>query len=79
MATTIIPLRLIEASGNILWNNRTPQSIRFCRPLKLEYTKETKEIILKEKENIEEEINSLSAFEVSLGEKKLCALHLSCI
>lgn len=70
MATTIIPLRLIEASGNILWNNRTPQSIRFCRPLKLEYTKETKEIILKEKENIEEEINSLSAFEVSLGGKK---------
>lgn len=69
MATTIIPLRLIEASGNILWNNRTPQSIRFCRPLKLEYTKETKEIILKEKENIEEEINSLSAFEVSLGGK----------
>lgn len=79
LATTIIPLRLIEASGNILWNNRTPQSIRFCRPLKLEYTKETKEIILKEKENIEEEINSLSAFEVSLGGKKLCALHLSCI
>lgn len=70
MATTIIPLRLIEASGNILWNNRTPQSIRFCRPLKLEYTKETKEIILKEKENIEEEINSLSTFEIRFGEKK---------
>lgn len=32
-ATTLIPLRLISPSGTILWNNRTPQSVRFCRPI----------------------------------------------
>lgn len=51
-ATTIIPLSLTEQSGNILWNNRTPQFFRFCRPLKLEYTKETKDVILKKTNKI---------------------------
>jgi len=29
-ATAETPLRMIDSSGNILWNNRFPQSIRFC-------------------------------------------------
>ena len=41
-ATTAIPLRLVANNNFILWNNQAPQSIRFCRPLKLEYMKETK-------------------------------------
>lgn len=41
-ATTVTPLRLIDASKNIIWNNRTPQSIRFCRPLKLEFVKKAR-------------------------------------
>ena len=46
---TVIPLRLVSNSNLILWNNQAPQSIRFNRPLKLEYIKETKEHVLKEK------------------------------
>lgn len=47
-ATTVTPSRLVDASHNIIWNNRTPQSIRFCRPLKLEFFKETRDAILRE-------------------------------
>lgn len=49
--TSIIPLKLISFSNQIIWLNRTPQSIRFCRPIKIEYVKETKEHILAEKKN----------------------------
>lgn len=74
LATTIIPLRLLESYGNILWNYCTPQSTRFCRPLKLEYIKENREKILKEKQNIEEEINALNTLVVNIGDKRM--LHV---
>ncbi|KAF2878668.1 hypothetical protein ILUMI_27505 [Ignelater luminosus] len=57
-ATTTIPLRLISLSGNILWNNQTPQSVRFC-----DYAKETKNHVLKEKKSIDEEISKLKDVE----------------
>ena len=34
-ATTIVPMQLVSPEGYSLWNNRTPQSVRFCRPLHL--------------------------------------------
>ena len=62
----MIPLRLVANNNLILWNNQAPQSIRFCRPLKLEYMKETKEHILKEKNEIDQQIEKLSDFEIEL-------------
>ena len=54
---TVVPLRLNSEDNNILWNNRTPQSVRFSRPLKVEYIKESTEHILKEKQDIDGQIN----------------------
>lgn len=39
IATTTIPLRLVAQHGELYWCNRTPQSIRFCSPMSLEYKK----------------------------------------
>lgn len=39
--------------------NRSPQSIRFCRPLKIEFIKETRELILAEKENLDTQTRNL--------------------
>jgi len=75
-ATTLIPLRLIDAFGNILWNNRTPPSIRFCRLLKLEFIKGTKANILEEEESIRKEIDSLEAFHVKIDENK--SVEINC-
>ena len=55
---TVVPLRLNSEDNNILWNNRTPQSVRFSRALKVEYIKESTEHILKEKQDIDGQINS---------------------
>lgn len=38
-ATTCIPLRLITSTGIILSNNPTTQSVRFCRPISLQWIK----------------------------------------
>lgn len=45
-ATTLIPLQLISENGIIFWYNHASQSPRFCRPIKLEFVKETDEVIL---------------------------------
>lgn len=66
-ATTVMPLRLIDSSNNILWNNRTPQSIRFCRPLKLEFLKETNDVIIRENLHIQEQIKNLIPSKVILN------------
>ena len=50
-ATTIIPQKLMDHIGNVFWMNRTPQSIRFCRAVKLVFIKEKKEHILAQKKN----------------------------
>lgn len=69
-ATTVTPLRLIYASKNVLWNNRTPQSIRFCRPLKLEFVKETKECILKENEFLKKTDIQFETLQNYVGKRK---------
>lgn len=54
IATTTIPLHLVAKHGAIYWCNRTPQSIRFCSPIILEYKKETPENIRATNEKMKE-------------------------
>jgi len=42
--TTLIPLKLVDSIGRVIWMNRSPQSFRFGRPLKIEFIKEHKVI-----------------------------------
>lgn len=83
-ATTIVPLRLVTSDTNtILWNNVTPQSIRFCRPLKLQYIKESKALILEEKSNLDEEIRNLQHLNLHVTDDKILRvkfnLHMTLI
>lgn len=64
-AATLIPLRLIQKS-KILWVNATPASVRFCRPIRLLYAKETKELTLRLKKELEDEIEALRPVEITL-------------
>lgn len=61
-AKTIILLKLMDHIGNVFWINRTFQSIRFCRPVKLEFVTETKDHILAEKNNLDNQIIGLSSY-----------------
>lgn len=70
LATTVIPLRLVDASGRPIWCNRSPQSTRFCRPLKLEFIKESKEVILKENNDLSKQIEELENLTIQIEESK---------
>lgn len=74
--TTLIPLRLSSSTGIIFWNNRMTQSARFCRPLKLEYVKECSNVIMRQKQLIEDQINQLKIFEISLNDYRI-RVHFS--
>lgn len=65
-ATSLIPLRLLNKNNDILWNNKTSQSSRFCRPVKLQTVKETESVILEEKRNMEEQISKLEILEIEI-------------
>lgn len=60
--TTLIPLKLIDAMNRVIWINRTPQSVRFCRPLKIEIAKESTSHVLAEKNNLDLQIQKLLPF-----------------
>src|ERR1700679_1407860 len=61
-ATTLIPLVLRRkgALGPELWRNPASQSTRYCRPIQLEFVKETTQHTLLQKDRIESQINELT-------------------
>ncbi|XP_032308872.1 uncharacterized protein LOC116656398 [Drosophila ananassae] len=60
--TSIIPIKMIDQKQRVIWLNKSPQSIRFCRPLKIAYLKETTSLILEEKENLDNQIKNLDLY-----------------
>ncbi|XP_011872388.1 PREDICTED: uncharacterized protein LOC105564550 [Vollenhovia emeryi] len=81
-ATTLIPLRLSTENGLIIWNNNSSQSERFCRPIELRYIKESKNVILQQKEIFENEIKQLQTLKIVLDDRSIFvhfALHLTLI
>lgn len=67
--TWLVPLQLqtISKEGHliILWKNPRPSSVRFCRPIRLQFLKETKEAIKIEREYIETQISQLTLLTVT--------------
>lgn len=62
IATTFVPLKIKEFGGknHTIWLNPAPQSFRSCRPIHIQYRKESRELIIAEKEYIEEQIRNLT-------------------
>lgn len=63
-ATTFVPLRILADNRFVAWLNPTPQSYRFCRPLHIQYRKETNELILSEKAWVEDQIKNLTPISI---------------
>lgn len=58
-ASTFILIGVMTKDKTRLWINPTPQSIRFCRPLRIAIEKETRETILAERDRLESEVEDL--------------------
>ena len=48
LSTTLVPLQLSSGS-TVLWRNPTPSSVRYCRPIHLQYKKEDTDLSISEK------------------------------
>lgn len=48
-------LAMASTTGKNMWINQTPQSVRFCRPIRVCYEKETEESFMREYERLEKE------------------------
>ncbi|XP_046384825.1 uncharacterized protein LOC124155152 [Ischnura elegans] len=59
-ATSLVPLQLLDsASGEYIWSNPHPSSARFCRPIRIQWVQETKEISKAEENYVRDQINNL--------------------
>ena len=56
---SMVPLQLRTNRGDVVWSNATPSSTRFCRPVSLQFAKETKALTESEMRRTESEILKL--------------------
>lgn len=56
---SFMPLKMISEDNDILWINERPLSIRYCRPIKFEFIKETPSKTLQKYNFYTEEIRKL--------------------
>lgn len=57
-STTLVPLQM-KSRNDILWHNPVPSSTRFCRPIHLQFQKETKQLCQEEETSVKQEIGQL--------------------
>lgn len=66
--TSMVPICLMdELTNEIIWQNPTCSSVRYCRPIRLQYVKESKEVSQFEEKYMGEQISNLSLFQTEFG------------
>lgn len=76
-AVTMTPL-LLESSDFKIWENSSPSSVRYCRPLSLEFVKESKELNVKTQKDLQQ-IRELEAFIILIPDGKLLSIDYKLI
>ncbi|XP_050298635.1 uncharacterized protein LOC126737681 [Anthonomus grandis grandis] len=70
--SSLIPLRLIcSLNGKILWQNPTPSSPRYCRPIRLRFIKETADVTREEISYIKDASKNLNKTKVQMKENTM--------
>lgn len=78
LTTSIVPLRLQvdhELNKKILWQNPRTSSTRFCRPVRIQFTKETNDVIKAEFSDIENQIDQLSTTKINANNNEYIIHH----
>lgn len=73
-----VPLRLVCGKENekILWENPTPSSPRYCRPIRFRFVKESTDVIEEEINHINNSVKSLVETRVDINGKLFLVTHL---
>lgn len=74
--SSLVPLHPVCKSNNkIIWHNQSPSSPRFCRPMRIRFIHETKDITYEEINYHKEQINNLSASKTTIGTEEVIVAH----
>ena len=61
--SSVVPLELSRAdTKEIIWTNPRPSSVRLCRPIRIQFIKETSEISKNEEEDLKNQIDKLRPY-----------------
>lgn len=79
ICTSMVPLKLIDqVTQAVVWENKFPNSSRWCRPIRIQFGKESKELVLNETKRLKEQINNLEMCHV--GHHKInCDMKLTMV
>lgn len=72
--TCVVPLRL-SSSSRVVWQNPRPGSTRYCRPLKIEFVKESTQMSIAEKNRVENEVKNLRKTTMLIEEREVQVNH----
>lgn len=76
LISSLVPLKLVEkGTKELIWQNPTPSSVRFCRPILIEFSKETVENTRRVIHEVEEQIHSLKPSAISREGKEISVTH----
>lgn len=60
VCSSLVPLQLVNPeTGYVLWTNSRPSSTRLCRPIKIEFVRETSEFCKQEERSLGDQIGGL--------------------
>lgn len=78
-ASVAVILAITDAqTRKVLWLNPSPQSVRFCRPLRLAYEKETLTALTTERDRLREEVETLQPHTFTIKNGKEFTIVFDC-
>ena len=64
--SSMVPLQLLcKVNQKVIWQNRTPSSPRFCRPIRILFAKETAELTKQKINHIKDKISKLNSLKIT--------------
>lgn len=78
--TSYVPLQLVTKSekpqdAQIIWKNPRPSSTRYCRPIRFQFTKETTQVCIEERNYFKQKIDRLMSTEYLKCERNIHVEH----
>lgn len=74
--SSLVPLQLIcKTNKKIIWQNPTPSSPRFCRPMRIRFIRESKDVTNEEISYHKDQIKHLTTTKNNIGDKEVTVTH----
>lgn len=66
---SVLVILALKHNDEFIWINETPQSVRYCRPLRLSFESETSQVTKRERDRLRAEVNALIPHNFNLNGK----------